>query len=78
MTIPIVFSTNNAYAPYCYVAVSSLINHISSDNVYEIYVMKTELEETHIRNLEALSKGKVRVQCIDIFPLRHIIGSLSL
>lgn len=66
MTIPIVFSTNNAYAPYCYVAVSSLINHISSDNVYEIYVMKTELEETHIRNLEALSKGKVRVQCIDI------------
>ncbi|MDR2600483.1 MAG: glycosyltransferase family 8 protein [Oscillospiraceae bacterium] len=64
--IPIVFSTDENYVPYCGVAISSLIQHTSQDNEYEIYVFHIHLSEYSIHRLESLSNFNVRVKCVNV------------
>ncbi|MDR2600485.1 MAG: hypothetical protein LBC73_09455 [Oscillospiraceae bacterium] len=52
--IPILFSIDENYVLYCGVAISSLIQHTSQDNEYEIYVFHIKLSEHFIHRLESI------------------------
>lgn len=64
--IPIVFATNNAYAPFLDVAIISLLNHCSEKNYYDIYVFETELCEAYIKKLESHRGKNYRVNTINL------------
>ncbi|MDR2589845.1 MAG: glycosyltransferase family 8 protein [Oscillospiraceae bacterium] len=64
--IPIVFSTDNNFVPYCGVAISSLTHHTSFDVDYNIFVFHTELSEYSIRRLESLSYLNIKVECVNV------------
>jgi len=64
--IPIVFATNDNFAPYTGVAIESLIIHSNSDNKYCVYVLYNEMSELHRRNIEGLSREHVSVECVNV------------
>lgn len=64
--IPIVFATNNAYAPFLDVAIISLLKHSSEKNYYDIYVFETDLCDAYIKKLEAHKGKNFRVNAINL------------
>ena len=66
--IPIVFSTNNKYALYCYLAIYSLLKHADKNNYYDIRVFMVDLSPENIQFLEELKNEYASVTCMDILP----------
>lgn len=64
--IPIVFATNNAYAPFLDVALLSLIEHMNTKYYYDIYVFETDLCKFYIDLLEKHNGVNFRVNCVNL------------
>ncbi len=64
--IPIVFATNNAYAPYLGVTLQSLIVHSSPENHYQIYVFHTNLTETHRERLLDMATDYISIEMVQL------------
>ena len=64
--VPIVFSTNEKYAPYAGVAIQSILEHIRPEHFYRIYVLHTGLSDNTIRLLEAQSTRQCSIQCLNV------------
>lgn len=65
-TIPIVFSTNDDFALYCYIAIYSLLIHTNNINCYDIRVFVTGVSRENCEMIESLSCDGVSVTCVDI------------
>lgn len=63
---PVVFATDDNYAPYCSVAIASIIKNASSENFYRIYVLHTDLSNECIVMLEGMSVDNLSVRCINV------------
>ena len=68
---PIVFATDDNYAPYAGVAIRSIISNADPRNTYRIFILYSSLSEEHIEALEGLSTENVTVRC------RYIVPSMS-
>ena len=68
MIVPIVFSSDDNYAPCLGVAIRSLIDHTSADTNYEIYVIDGGISENHKRLLESMKTENVAIAFVDIQP----------
>lgn len=64
--IPIIFSTDDNYIPYLYVAVSSLIDNASKNRRYRIIVMYTGLKPENISKVKLLERDGFVIDFIDI------------
>ena len=67
--LPIVFSTNDSYAPYAGVAIQSIILNANPHNTYRIYILYTSISAKHIEKLESMSVENVTVKCINVEQL---------
>ncbi|MBE6956693.1 MAG: glycosyltransferase family 8 protein [Ruminococcaceae bacterium] len=68
-TIPAVLATDDKFAPYCSVAIASIIAQSSPDNFYDIYVFYDSLSEKNIAKLCSQAKANVSIQCISVTAL---------
>ncbi len=75
--IPVVFATNNGYAPYLGVTIQSLIEHASPDFVYDLYVFHTTLSDAHQQRLCSMSTENVFIRCVNVLPLVKSIRDYS-
>lgn len=64
--IPIVFATNENYAPYAGVTISSLVDNSSKDFFYDIYVFFTDLSAETISRFEQMKGENFSVKCLDV------------
>lgn len=64
--IPIFFAADNNYMPYLDVAISSLIEHANKDNIYQIYVLNTGLDETYKNMIQSQEKDNVKIKFFDM------------
>ena len=64
--IPIVFATNDKFAPYAGVAIQSILCHTDPARDYRIYVLHTSVSPAHIAALEGMSAANATVKCLDI------------
>lgn len=64
--VPIVFASNDAYAPYLGVALYSLIQHASQDNQYHINILTTRMNSHHKKRILSLRKENVSIRFIDV------------
>lgn len=64
--VPIVFATNENYAPYAGVAIQSMIENCDKNVNYQVYVFYTKLSKNTIHRLEGLSTDNVHVQAVNI------------
>ncbi len=68
-TIPIVYATNNGYAPYAGVSINSLIKNSSKEFYYDIYVFHTDLNFETVKKLENLRGENYEVRCLCVSSL---------
>ena len=73
--IPIVFSTNDNYAPYAGVAIRSIVLNADPHCNYRIYVLYDSLSAKHAELLESLATENISVQCLNIE--QHVRGIQS-
>ena len=66
--IPVVFATNDNYAPYLGVTIASIIEHTSAKNVYDLYVFHTSLSNQNQMKLKSMSTENVAVRCVNVMP----------
>ena len=64
--IPVVFATNENYAPYAGVTITSIVENSSKDFFYDIYVFYTELSKETIDKFESMSGKNYSVTCVDV------------
>lgn len=64
--VPVVFATNDKYAPYAGVAIQSIIEHMTPRNFYRIYVFHTGIEKRYVELLTGLSNKQMQVQCVNV------------
>ncbi len=64
--IPIVFASNDLYAPYLGVALYSLIQHTSQEIQYNIHILTTEFNRHHQKRILSLQKENVSIRFIDV------------
>lgn len=69
--VPVVFSVNNTYAYYCYLAIFSLIKHANKKRKYDIRVLVTDLSDRNRKLLEELSISNVSVKCMNITEITN-------
>lgn len=62
----IIFSINNAYAPYLYVCLKSLLAHIQPENKYQAYVLESGVSEEHKRQILSLQCDNLSIEFIDV------------
>lgn len=75
--VPVVFATNDAYAPYLGVAIQSLIENASSDRIYDVYIFHTALSETHQLRLTDMSTERVHIRAVNLTPYVKNIKTYS-
>lgn len=68
-TVPIVFSVNETYIYYCYLAIYSLIKHANTERKYDIRVLETDLSAGSKAMLEKLSCPNISIKCMNIKKL---------
>lgn len=66
MNFPIVFSINNAYAPYLYICLKSLLAHIQPEDKYQVYVLESEVSEAYKKQILSLQCNNLGVEFIDV------------
>ena len=56
--IPIVFASNNAFAPVCSVAIQSIIQNSNADNYYDIIILESDITDYNKKMTLSLVKGR--------------------
>lgn len=71
--IPVVFATNDNYAPYTGTAIASILCSASPENYYRIYILHTGLDSRYTERLEGMGGRNAAVRCLQVQPLleRH-------
>ena len=64
--VPIVFAANEKFAPIMAVSIQSIIQNANKRNFYDIYVLHTDFTEEVINKFERITKGNIRITCINI------------
>lgn len=64
--IPIVFATNEGYAPYAGVTITSIIENSSKEYFYDMYVFYTDLSEDTISRFHQIKGDNFSVTCLDV------------
>lgn len=67
--IPVIFSTDENYAPYCSVAIASMLKNCDPKRKYIIYILCTDTRADFCRVLEGMSRPGVEIRCTDISDL---------
>ena len=66
--VPVVFATDDIFAPYCGATIASLLANRDPERSYAIYVFYDELSPEHIEKLSGMAVQNVSVECINITP----------
>ncbi len=67
-TVPVVFATDDLFAPYCSTSIASLLNTRDPEREYDIYIFYDQLKEENIRKLNGMSRERAQVRCVNISP----------
>ena len=72
--VPVFFATDDRYAPYLAVAMRSLIDHVSEDYFYKIYILVVSLSDAHRENLAAMAEDNVTVDFVNVTEQLDSLG----
>ena len=74
--IPIVYATDKKYSEAAHVSIKSLKFFASSESVYHIYVLHTDLSADEEQKFEELSERNVFISCLNICNSKYLDQSL--
>ncbi len=67
--VPVVFSCNEAYAPFAGIAIRSVLEHTGAGKYYRVYVLHSDLTDETMQLLESQGSPQLSVHCLDVGPL---------
>lgn len=66
--VPIFFASDKNYLPYLTVAIKSLINKISKNYTYKIYILTNDLKTDDILEMNQFKSENVTIDIVDVKP----------
>ncbi len=75
--IPVVFSSDENYAPYLCVAIASLVENASEDYNYDICIFCQNFTESIKNKILEFSNANISIRFIDIAPLLHKYSTID-
>lgn len=77
--IPIYFASDKNYVPYLTVAVKSLVKFASDKNIYKIFILTNNLQESDITEIRSMERNNVMIQLVDVnFKINSIKDKVQL
>lgn len=73
--IPVFYACDNKYVKYTIVSIKSLIDHVSRENEYRIYVLNSDIDEENWGKLKRLETENVSIISADITDYMEEIES---
>lgn len=64
--IPIFYAINDGYVPFLAVSLESLVAKVSKENLYEIRILYTHLNEEHQKALTKYQRENVKIEFVDL------------
>lgn len=64
--VPIVFATDDRFAPYCGVSIASLIQNRDPNRKYELYIFYDDLSDSNRELLSGMATDNVTIECVCI------------
>ena len=64
--IPIVFATDDIYAPLMGVALRSILDNATAGNFYKVYILNTEISSENIDKLNEFNCDVMEVKFVDV------------
>lgn len=64
--VPVVFATDDNYAPYCAVSIASMIANCDPERPYRVYVFYDDLSPEHQEKLSGMTRGNVTVEMMQV------------
>ena len=65
-TVPVFYAVDDNYIPFLHVSILSLIDHVSEDNQYNIYILHSGVSEEHKKIINALCQNNVKIIFVDV------------
>jgi lipopolysaccharide biosynthesis glycosyltransferase len=72
--VPVVFATDDIFAPYCSVAIASLIANRDRQRSYALYIFYDDLSEKNVGLLSGMATQNVSIECLCV--TRHVDRTL--
>lgn len=66
LIVPVFFSSDKNYLPYLSVAISSLIDHSSENNTYNIYILTTDVTPEDLAPISENTPNNVHVKLVNV------------
>lgn len=66
--IPIFFASDKNYIPYLTVAIKSMVNKINNEDMYKVYILTNDVQESDIVEIRSLEKDNFKVEIVDVNP----------
>ena len=73
--IPIVFATDDNYAPFLGVALRSILETGSKDNYHRIYILNTNISEKNIKRLLEFECENLSIEFVDVTKKLDSVGT---
>ena len=64
--IPIFFAADDNYIPFLAVSIESMLDHISSENMYIIKILETNISEENKKNIKKYSRENVSIEFVNL------------
>lgn len=64
--IPVVLAANQAYVPILYTCLKSIVNQVSENRMYEVYIFHTDIETDSQRELQGLQRENLNVTFVNV------------
>ena len=64
--VPIVFATDNGFAPFCAVSIASLIMNCNKSRQYQIYVFYDQLSSEHMQKLKSMEQNNISIELVQV------------
>lgn len=76
--VPVFFSSDENYIPFLSVAIRSLIDNSSKKNIYNIYVLNTDISDKSKKSITDMATENVDINFIDVRAKMEGLGDESL
>ena len=64
--IPIFFASDKNYVPYLTVAIKSLVDHASKNNIYKIYILSADLTDYDIPEIRSYISNNIMIDVVNV------------
>jgi len=64
--VPIVFATDDNYAPFLVIAIHSMAQHLNKNNTYKVYVLQVNISEKHKEMINKYATDNLTIEFVDI------------